>query len=160
MKKILQKIIKLWPIGVALFIASVLWFGRVEASQIINNVINGNFQNVTTTNLNVEGFTNLGELGVPVKMAVFDGTFPSSQGTYSTVTLTGIDASKIIGVVVNGMWASNGAFMSNQFQWISSYEYDWYMSNGIDPTMYLTLSNTNSLSMINKPVKILIFYTQ
>lgn len=168
MKKIVFKTIKFFPIFASLFAISILWFTQVGASQITNNTAtpnsvsstNGNFQTVTTTDINIEGFATLGELGVPVKMAVFDGTFPSSQGTYSTVTLTGIDASKIVGIQVNGMWASNGAFMSNQFQWISSYAYDWYMSNGTNPTMYLLLSNTNSLSMIDKPVKILIFYTE
>ena len=112
--------------------------------------------------VNPGGFFTFGDpsLTVPVKMAVFNTFFPSSQNTSSSTILTGIDAAKIVSITVNGMWATNGAFMSNQFKWISSYEYDWYMGNGVNPTLFLCLSANNSLSMVSKPCKITVFYTQ
>lgn len=119
----------------------------------------GNGGSPTFTDLVVNGYTKLGELGSPFKVAFFDGTFPASQGTSSSIVLNGIDASKIVTIIVNGMWASGGAFMSNQFRWINSYEYDWYTGDGINPILFLCLSNSNSLSMLNKPVKITVFYT-
>lgn len=119
----------------------------------------GNGGSPTFTDLVVNGYTKLGELGSPFKVAFFDATFPSSQGIWSLVYLTGLDASKIVTIIVNGMWASNGGFMSNQFHWATSYEYDWYMGNGINPPLYLCLSSFNSLSLVDKPVKITVFYT-
>ncbi len=113
----------------------------------------------TFTDLVVNGFTKLGELGSPFKVAFFNSTFPSSQGTASTVSLTGIDASKIVTIIVNGMWATGGAFMSNQFKWTDGYEYDWHTSNGLDPLLHLCLSNFNSSLMLDKPAKITVFYT-
>lgn len=94
------------------------------------------------------------------KLLSFDATFPSSQGASSITILNGIDASKIISMTVNGMWASGGAFMSNQFRWVNSYEYDWYTGNGINPPLFLTLSNTNSLSMVNMPCKVAVWVKQ
>lgn len=56
MKKFIRKF---YPIGIALIMVMMLWFGVAHGSQIINNTAtptmtsstNGNFQNVTTTNL-------------------------------------------------------------------------------------------------------------
>lgn len=121
------------------------------------NVANGG--SPIFTDLQVNGFAQLGELGDPFKVAFFDATLPSSQGGWSLIYLTGMDASKIVTIIVNGMWASNGAFMSNQFKWIGGYEYDWYMGNGINPSLFLCLSNTNSFLMLDKPVKITVLYT-
>lgn len=58
MKKFLHKLLKYWPIGVAMILLTFFWFGGVQASQIINgssnstitSSTNGNFVNITWQN--------------------------------------------------------------------------------------------------------------
>lgn len=109
---------------------------------------------------NYQGFSTFGELSPKLKIAKFDGTFPASQGTYSFITLTGIDTSKIEGIIFSGMWSSGGAYASNNDKIIGGFEYSWYMGNGVNPTLYAFLSNSNSYSLINNPFKVIVFYTE
>lgn len=109
---------------------------------------------------NYVGFMTLGELSPKIKVAKFSGTFPSSQGTYSSITLTGIDASKIEAILFNGAWASGGACAANNDKIIGGFEYTWYTGNGMDPTLYAFLSNSNSYSIVNQAFKVLVFYTE
>jgi len=125
-------------------------------STLLNLIVTGA---TTLANLVVNGFTQWGSDAPPVKMKFYTATLPSFVGSSTSFTLTGMDASKILGISVLGMWSSGGAFMSNHFTWISSYEYDWYTDNGtVNPTIYLCLSNF-AYSMTNKPVNIIVFYS-
>ena len=125
-------------------------------STLLNLIVTGA---TTLANLVVNGFTQWGSDAPPVKMKFYTATLPSFVGSSTSFTLTGMDASKILGISVLGMWSSGGAFMSNHFTWISSYEYDWYTDNGtVNPTIYLCLAN-NAYSMTNKPVNIIVFYS-
>lgn len=93
---------KFWPIGLAIIFLVTLWFGKVQASQIINgssnatmtSSTNGNFTNITSTN------SNLGQ--VMARSVIWDTTstgsnlvVTSSYNLAGTGTVTGNASSSL-----------------------------------------------------------------
>lgn len=124
--------------------------GDPGAYMLVGGIDNINW--VEQAYYNSNGYTLFGN--ETVSFMYFDTVFPNAQGSFSVTNLNGLDASKVLFIGVNGMWANGGAYISNSYTWQGTYQYDWYMNNGINPAFLLNTIAGNSLSILNKPCKI------
>jgi len=109
-----------------------------------------------TAELEVNGFTKLGDATVPaIKIKKLTCNSSTLQGS-STFIAHGLTASKILSVDIL-LEYSAGSFIHPSYTYSNGYEFNYYItSTGIN----VANVNGNSALILNKPVKILITYEQ
>ncbi|AWV97551.1 hypothetical protein [Arcticibacterium luteifluviistationis] len=108
-----------------------------------------------TENVNTSGFTQLGEESPAIKLKTILDTSPDTEGGTKSIP-HGLTAGQIINVSV---------YINNSSQnWIPpnynsgpNYEYDYYFNN---TSVVLKTMAANSSNVTDKPLKILITYTE
>jgi len=105
--------------------------------------------------LQVNGYTMLGNSSPKIQLKKLTGTTNSVQGGQSIVA-HGLDASKIISITVLVEWSTN-SFLHEGYKWSSGYEFNFYT----DATaIYISTISGNSSNILSKPFKVLITYEE
>ncbi|WP_341224676.1 hypothetical protein [uncultured Arcticibacterium sp.] len=115
--------------------------------------VNGNLE--VTENVNTAGFTQLGEESPAIKLKTIIDTSPASQNGTKSIP-HGLNATKIINVSVY-INSSVQNWVPPNYHGGPNYEYDYYFNS--TNVVIKTMVN-NSANVIDKPLKILITYTQ
>lgn len=106
--------------------------------------------------LNNQGFSIFGEYSPTVKMAILTGTTAGFAGGSATVTLTGVDVTKVVGFVSMVGWTANGNFTPQGYAPYSVYSYACYNDdNGGNPRFWIDGIGAN---LVSQPFTILVWY--
>ena len=108
------------------------------------------------TSLEVNGFTMLGSDAPKIKTKKLTGTTGSTEGSIKNITHGIADPSKIIGMQVL-IAGDSSLIVPTGFIVGDEYEYNYYIQAG---NVRIFLSSTNSGSILNAPITVLLTYEE
>ncbi len=107
--------------------------------------------------LQVDGFTRLGSDAPAIKMKKFTGVTSDSENDFVSI-LHGLDASKILGILVNVNHVASFRVQDqydNAFNLGLEFSVGWNSSN-----IFIENHATNSENILSKPFSALVFYDE
>jgi hypothetical protein len=108
-----------------------------------------------TSELEVNGYTQLGTNAPAIKTLELTGTTASAQGSQVGVA-HGLSSAKILSVDVLVEYSA-GSFVHHSYTYNSGYDFSFYVTS---TNIFVGNTSTNSSNVLSKPFKIFIIYMQ
>jgi hypothetical protein len=108
-----------------------------------------------TSQLEVNGYTQLGTNAPAIKTLELTGTTASAQGNSVSVA-HGLNSAKILSCDVLVEYSS-GNFVHHSYDWSTGYDFSFFISS---TSVFVANTSTNSSNILSKPFKIFIIYMQ
>ena len=108
--------------------------------------------------LDVQGFSQLGDVAPAIKMAYLTGTTSAVSGGSTSVTLP-VTPDKIISVNVMVDYTGSSSWISNSYLWNAGYSFSWFINS---TTLFVTNNDTAPSSSTNirgRAFRAVIMYT-